>query len=234
MEKNSCESYEADYSALLDGELASDRVAVVHSHLEGCRRCREVLEALGSVDVWLRESPAPVPSEALHEGLMARIAQEPSHEAPAVQRPAAPVQRLRRRSTTQRVSGRSVFATAAGLAAAAALAVVLLRGPGLPAAPDPTPTSDGSRFAVAPQPIVTPQPVAPDGAVEVEVARSVTGVEDKPGPVAASWVETFEEANDEQAFDIALAMDLDTVQDLDVIANLELLEALLYLEEGSG
>ena len=49
-----------------------------------------------------------------------------------------------------------------------------------------------------------------------------------------SWVETFEEADDERAVDIALAMDLDTVQDLDVIANLELLEALLDIEEGSG
>jgi anti-sigma factor RsiW len=224
MEGNPCQSYEADYSALIDAELAPERATELRDHLEGCERCRGALEALQSVDVWLREAPAPEPSAPLREALMARIAQEQSADRPGVPRRAAAAPLRTRRFSPRGPWRRPAFAAAAGLAAAAALGVLLFR------APEPQPVAEPARAAASSQLAEVTSPVDPESPASVEVAGSATG----GAEVEQSWVEAFEESDDEQAFEIALAMDLDTVQDLDVIANLELLEALLYIEEGPG
>jgi anti-sigma factor (TIGR02949 family) len=105
----SCADYEADLSALLDGELADERAGEVRAHVAVCRRCAPRLEALQGVDRLLASAPAPgVPSD-LRARLAARVAADARRE-PGRRRPS------RRRR---------FVAPALGLAAGAAAALAL-------------------------------------------------------------------------------------------------------------
>jgi len=100
-------------SALFDGELAPEEWAAVKEHLEGCRRCRRLLEEIKSISAAMPADP-PVP-----EGLAARV----RVRLPAGtgrQRPAPP----RREPVPFRPARRRItFPLAAGAGLAAALIV---------------------------------------------------------------------------------------------------------------
>ena len=68
-----CGAYEGDYSALIDGELAPAREALVQAHLAGCEPCRANLAALRDVDLALAELSRPALPGDLRSRLQARI-----------------------------------------------------------------------------------------------------------------------------------------------------------------
>ena len=60
-ESNSvCLSLRDEFSALMDGELSSEREAAVREHLSHCAACSTLLSSLGEVDDLLLGLQAPV------------------------------------------------------------------------------------------------------------------------------------------------------------------------------
>lgn len=155
----SCQPFDEDFSALLDGELSERREAELRAHLADCGGCARRLERLRAVDRVLAGLPAPAVPPALARRLSERL---------EARRPPA-------RRAARWLGGWA----GAALAAAAALTLALwlsLRGerssaPELarsapPAeqrapAPRPAPTPAASQLADRPAP--EPQPVAVEG-----------------------------------------------------------------------
>ena len=100
-------------SALYDGELAPEEWVAVKEHLEGCRRCRQLLEEIKSISGAMPADP-PVP-----EGLAARV-KERLPAGAGRQRPLAPRREPMPYKPTRR---RITFPLAAGAGLAAALIV---------------------------------------------------------------------------------------------------------------
>ncbi len=92
-----CRSYDADYSALLDGELTPEREAELRAHVDSCARCQARLEALRRVDVDLSALPAPPVASDLRARLQARIDAEGSAALVAETPPSDEVVDARRR-----------------------------------------------------------------------------------------------------------------------------------------
>jgi anti-sigma factor RsiW len=124
----SCGPFEADLSALIDGELRPEREAAVRAHVAVCPLCSERLQALCDVDLELAAATVlEVPAD-----LRARLADRIAHDesavaaAPAVARGAPPPRRRRWLANPVGVA----------VAAAAALAILYLvvgvREPGAP------------------------------------------------------------------------------------------------------
>ena len=76
-----CAPFEADLSALLDGELDAPRAAAVQAHADACHDCARRLTALRAVDGELRRvAAAPVDAariDAMRSALAARLGAEP-------------------------------------------------------------------------------------------------------------------------------------------------------------
>jgi anti-sigma factor RsiW len=126
-----CVACEEDLSALIDGELAAGREALLRDHLAGCARCGARLAALRAVDAGLAALPAPAVPEDLRARLEARIAAA-DVDARAPGRAAPP---RRRRWLATRAWG---ALAAAGAAIALYLAVAGDENARLPApAPEP-------------------------------------------------------------------------------------------------
>jgi hypothetical protein len=90
-----CESYEADLSALIDGELAPPRAAEVGEHLSACAGCSRYFAALSGVDRVLAATAMPEVPAGLRSRLQEQIESIPEREEAARERHAAP--RARRR-----------------------------------------------------------------------------------------------------------------------------------------
>ena len=209
-----CQSYDTDYSALLDGELAPEREAELRAHVDGCARCQARLEALRRVDVDLSALPAPPVASDLRARLQARIDAERS---PVVAPPARIVPRRRRRWL-----GAPVISAA--VAAAAAIALYLVLSPGEGSLPSDAP----------PEPPIARAPAPPQGAIVPPEEPLELAETPPPAPVPGEPKPAIADLDAEPVEDIAVALDLEFMEDLDVIANLELLEALVAMEGGTG
>jgi anti-sigma factor RsiW len=211
-----CAPYEADLSALVDGELAPEREAEVRAHLGGCAACSERVEALCDVDLALASIAVPQVPADLRVRLAERIAREDAdREARAASRPtraasrptsgrpqaprppAAPPRRPRRGLS------RAVLAVASAAAAALALYLAV--------------TGVDSSL-----PLEAPAP-------ELRVAESVPERPATPKEEVAPEADVLAEASEEE---LAVILELETVENLDLIANLDFLERWLALEEG--
>jgi hypothetical protein len=221
---NGCPEFEADLSALLDGELPPERAAQVRAHAETCERCGAQLARLVRLDGLLAGAPAPAVPDSLRARLEARIA-----AAEAGAGAGLPDTRLRdgagvrapRRAWRSRVAG-AVAAAAAAIAIYLALAN---REPAIPGAP-PAPVQ------VA-RPQAEPAPAAPQIAkrdAPAPVAAKVIARRPEPeAPAPAPAPIDLEAVPDE---DLGIALELETVEDFEEIANLELLELMLANEAG--
>lgn len=67
-----CERTRQKLSAYMDGELDAGLHRTIESHLEQCPGCRKELEALGGVDLLIRELPRYSPSPNFAEVVAAR------------------------------------------------------------------------------------------------------------------------------------------------------------------
>jgi anti-sigma factor RsiW len=204
-----CGPFDADLSALLDGELGPAREAEVRAHLAGCARCAEHLARLARADEALRALPsAEVPADLatrlrarIEEGRGRSVERGRSSAAPGVASPRRPAPRRRR----------WIPLAAGAFAAAATLALYLFV-----ARPRLEDARVAEREVPAPEREVATREIPPEPPVE----------EALPGPE----LEAIQAASDEE---LALALDLDTLADLHVIERLDVLEQLAALD-GSG
>ena len=220
-----CRSYDADYSALLDGELTHEREAELRAHVDSCARCQARLEALRRVDANLTALPAPPVANDLRARLQARIDAQPS--------PTAALQSsIGAATSTAALPGRvaprrprhwlGAPAISAAVAAAAAIALYLALSPGEGSMPS----------EVAPEPPIAHAPTSvPE---EIAPPRERLEIAETPAPIPVELAPAIGDLDAEPVEDVAVALELDFMQDLDVIANLELLEALVAMEEGTG
>lgn len=229
-EPRSCDVFERDLSAWIDGELAPARAAALRAHLDACDACAARVVQLRAVDASLLALPATAPAADLRARLQQRI-DAPDGEAAALARGrrtaagAAPVRHQRR------------FAwRVAAAAAAAALAVLLLRPePGRdpqPATSPPAPLASAApeRMPEVPSPDEEParqERLAADRTAPPERGSTPRALAQAPGNAPARSLPSAGAVSLED-------LELETVEDLEVIANLELLEALLALDEGTG
>ncbi len=209
-----CAPYEADLSALVDGELAPEREAEVRAHLGGCAACSERLGALCDVDLVLASIAVPLVPADLHARLAERIARDaatpegrdasrPASGRPQAPRPPAVVTPRRPRRWLSRP------ALGAALAGAAALALYLVV------------TSVDSSL-----PLETPAP-------ELRVAESAPHRAAATAEIAevAPEADVLAGASEEE---LAVILELETIENLDLIANLDFLERWVALEEGAS
>lgn len=236
-----CLAYDEDLSALIDGELDTEREGEVRAHVDACAHCTERMQALCNVDLALASVPAPTVSADLASRLQARLAED----APAEVTP------LRRRERAPRRT--PVLRYAVGFAAAAAilLAVLLVMPrdgaePGTRVAENEAPLPESVPEVVDPAPSLDePLPEPSLIAEEAEPLREVAPpVVDEPTPAPALVPEQLAVADPapapEAAFDaisdedLALAIDLDAVEELELMANLDLLETLVDLGIAEG
>ncbi len=222
-----CRSYDADDSALLDGELAPEREAELSEHIDGCARCQAWLEALRRVDADLSALPAPPVANDLRARLQARIDAPPS--------PTAALQSsIGAATSTAALPGRvaprrprrwlGAPAISAAVAAAAAIALYLALSPG----------EGGVPSDVAPEPPIARAPTSVPEEIAPPQERLEIAETPPPATIPVELAPAIGDLDAEPVEDVAVALELDFMQDLDVIANLELLEALVAMEEGTG
>jgi hypothetical protein len=209
-----CRPFDADLSALIDGELGAGRRAEIEAHVASCAGCSHRLAALRAVDGALAALPSPAVAPDLRARLAGRLAAEPG---PRSARP--PPARSRR-----------MLRAALPAAAAAALALYLaLRAPAPPGEPPEPAAIAKAPPAAAVEPGPEPQIAeTPPEAPAVEPAPSPAPQIAERTPEAA--VEGELEALETE--ELGVVLDLDTIEDLPVIANLEVLERLLREEAG--
>ena len=220
-----CLDFDAELSALIDGELGAESLARVEAHLAGCARCRERLDELRAVDLALAALPARVASTDLAARLARRIAVEPREQGVVAPRGAA------RRAPPRRA--RRIAAWLAVPAAAAAALVLYLALRPTPAPESPTLARE-PQAASAPSEPAAPAPSAPEARLAAAAPRAPEAAlpapePAQPAPSAPSAADDLEALETEE---LAVVLDLETMQDLPVIANLDLLERLLH--EGAG
>ncbi len=113
-----CPEFEADLSALLDGELAPERAAAVRLHASGCAPCRDQLARFERLAGVLASAPSPSVAASLFARLEARIAMASASDTGVREAAPAPAPGrawLRRAAT-------AVAAAAAGVALYLAIA----------------------------------------------------------------------------------------------------------------
>jgi anti-sigma factor RsiW len=222
-----CAPYEADLSALVDGELAPEREAEVRAHLGGCAECSERLEALCDVDLALASIAVPPVPAGLRAQLAERIARDAATpEARDASRP-APVRPQALRLPPPPASRRprrwlSRPALAAALAAASALALYLAVTGVDSSLPLETPAPE--------LPVAESVPERTAAAVEIAEAAPVQPPE-ATLPEVAPAADPLGGVSEE---DLAVILELETVENLDLIANLDFLERCVALEEGGS
>lgn len=209
---SSCAPFDADLSALLDGELTPDREREVRAHVAECGRCAGRLDQLRAVDEVLGALAAAPVAPEVGAAVRDRVRREAGRTAP----------RRRRRAPRLR---RWVPAAVGAVAAAGLVALVLLdlrsEGPVPMAAREPVPEragSEPSRIAEAVPPHPAPGPDA--------------------GAPAPAPPPTLDEVSDEE-IELALALEHlggeGEIREWELIENLDLLEKLEALEaRGSG
>jgi len=222
-----CAPYEADLSALVDGELAPEREAEVRAHLGGCAACSERLETLCDVDLALASIAVPPVPAGLRAQLAERIARdaatpgERDASRPVSVRPQAP--RRPAPSAARRPRRRlSRPALGAALAAAAALALYLA-----------VTRWDSSLPLEAPAPelpVAESVPERADAGVEIAEAAPLQPPE-APRPQVEPAADPLTGVSKE---DLAVILELETIEHLDLIANLDFLERWAALEEGAS
>jgi hypothetical protein len=244
-----CQPYDEDLSALLDGELSGGRAAALRAHSDACPRCTAQLAALrranervvSALRVPLTEEDAQIARvEAQLRTRLAGVGPLEGTRRGAL-RPAPP--RLRKR-------GRWIVAAGLGLAAAAALALALLYEARAPMQFTPVPPPPIAQTP-PPAPPPTPPPQAeppkaagaPQSVAELPVTKSVPVRPRPPAPPAPQPEQSTHPlpsappemdlaSADEE--DIELASRLDMLEDFEVIQKLDLLERLRKAEEGAG
>jgi anti-sigma factor RsiW len=137
-----CLAFDAELSALLDGELGAGPLARVEAHLAGCARCRGRLAELRAVDLAL----AALPERAAPADLAERLA--------------------RRLAAWRRAPGVAASRVAAWLAVPAAAAAALV----LYLALRPTPAPEGP--ALAREPLAAPAPGEPAAPGDLEALET--------------------------------------------------------------
>ncbi len=147
-----CAPFEADLSALLDGQLDAPRAGEVQSHADSCRDCAHRLAALRTVDGELRRVAAvpvdPARIDAMRSALVARLRTEQPANA------CAPVARRAPRRRRRWLVPVTLTATAAAVAG-----LLLTLGPAAP--------------VIAPIPeVVVAAPLAAKLRADAEVAAS--------------------------------------------------------------
>jgi len=199
-----CSKFEADLSALLDGELSPERAALARAHTDSCERCRAQLAQLARLDALLVGAPAPAIPASLRARLEARILAESASNTSV------------RGSVRARAPRLAWRGRAAGAAAAVAAGVTFYLAV---ASREPAPQQGEPSPVQIARPLGAPSPAVP------QLAERGTATPERtytpPAPV------DLESVPDE---DLDLAFELDTVEDFDVIANLELLELMLEAE----
>jgi anti-sigma factor RsiW len=222
-----CEPYEADLSALVDGELAPEREAEVRAHLGGCAACSERLEALCDVDLALANIAVPPVPAGLRARLAERIARDAATpEGRDASRPASGRPQEPRRLTvaTPRRPRRWLFRPALGaaLAAAAALALYLAVTSVDSSLPLETPAPELRVAESAPHRAAATAEIA-----EAAPARSPEAKRPEVAPEADALASASEE-------ELAVILELETIENLDLIADLDFLERWVALEEGAS
>jgi len=239
-----CLEFEADLSALLDGELLPEQATRVRAHTDSCESCRARLAQLARLDSLLAGASPPAVPASLRARLEARLAAA-NQSGPSVGASLSARARAPRRPWRSRAAG-AAAAVAAGVAFYLAIAsrepapqqgepspVQIARPEGasspavLPLAKRDTPAPERMNAPPVPSAPAAPRrervatpPVAPE-----QLARRPEPAERAPEPAAALL-----DLESVPAEDLDLALELDTVEDLDVIANLELLELMLAAE----
>ena len=112
-----CKAYQEDFSALIDGELSSQREAELRGHLGACTGCSRRLEDFRGVDRALAEVAMPEVPGGLRARLEQRIQSAPERKG---------VARTRLAPARRRFVGPAV---GAALVAAASVAVYLAVAP---------------------------------------------------------------------------------------------------------
>ena len=153
-----CAPFEADLSALLDGQLDAPRAGEVQAHAESCRDCARWLAALRATDGELRGLAAapvdPIRIEALRSALASRLREDASGIARAPVARRAPPRRRR-------------WLAPVALAATAAALLLVMR----PDAPEIAPAGEA---------IVAPQRAAKSFADAEVAARELNAGLDTP------------------------------------------------------
>lgn len=163
-----CNKIRPRLTAYLDGELADHHGSVVRGHLRGCAACRQIASDEAALRDGLRELAPVDPPSSLWAGVQARLAAAEVADArkPWWRQAAAWWTRWARAARWTRAVPQLA---AAGLVAAAALAVVTWRGhrgdespTGPVATTPPGPTASSGEPAPAPAPRPAPAPEAED------------------------------------------------------------------------
>ncbi len=218
-----CQAFEADLSALLDGELAPAREAEVRAHAADCARCTQRLAHLARVDEALRSLPDAETPADLAERLRVRLEEERRRSSPSAEDRGRSFDEGQERSSDPRPPPsqrprprRRRWIPLAAIAAAAAAALVLysVLEPARRRALEESRTAERER--TAPEPDLARREVPPEPLPE----ELVSGPE----------LEAIRAASDEE---LALALALDTLTDFDVIERLDVLEQLAALD-GAG
>jgi anti-sigma factor RsiW len=207
-----CESYEADLSALIDGELSTPRAAEVGEHLSACAGCSRYFAALSGVDRVLAATAMPEVPAGLRLRLQEQIESIPEREEAARERHAAP--RARRRLI------RSAIGAAFALAASAVVYLAVVSEPTVDTGSEAPVAAvvEEAQLALVREP--SGEEAASDEAVALEESVAVV-----------DGASELEAASDEE---LGVLLELEVIQDLDVIANLEMLEQLMLVGEGAS
>jgi anti-sigma factor RsiW len=210
-----CQGFEADLSALLDGELAPERAAELRAHIGACPGCRARLAELARVDTALSAAVLPAVPGSLRARLDARLA--------SAGRGDTPVRRSRRADAPRRAwRGRAAGALAAAAAGIALYLAVATREPARPETA-PAPPQVARPLEAAPREVPREAPQA--------VAKLPAPAVPRPPPAPAPPPAELDLATVPED-ELGLALEIETVEDLDVIGNLELLELVLASEAG--
>jgi anti-sigma factor RsiW len=223
-----CRGFEADLSALLDGELAPERAAELRAHLAACADCRERLAGLARVDAALSAAPLPAVPASLRARLEARL--ESAGQADTLLR------RTRRAPAPRRAGwGRAAGALAAAAAGVALYLAVATREPARLPETAPAPPQIARPLEEAPRelPREAPQVVvqAPQAVAKLPAPAPPAPVLPEP-PVPAPQPPVELDLATVPEDELGLALEIETVEDLDVIGNLDLLELVLASEAG--
>ena len=215
-----CQGFEADLSALLDGELAPERAAELRAHIGACPGCRARLAELARVDTALSAAVLPAVPGSLRARLDARLA--------STGRGDTPVRRSRRVDAPRRAwRGRAAGALAA---AAAGVALYLAFATREPARPETAPAPPQVARPLEAAPREVPRE-APQAVAKLPAPALPAPAVPRPPPSPAQPPAVLDLATVPED-ELGLALEIETVEDLDVIGNLELLELVLASEAG--
>lgn len=213
-----CQGFEADLSALLDGELAPERAAELRAHIGACPGCSVRLAELARVDTALSAAALPAVPASLRSRLKARLA--------SASRVDTTVRRTRRVDAPRRAwRGRAAGALAAAAAGVALYLAVATREPARPETVPPPPQV-ARPLEAAPREVPRE---APQAVAKLPAPSPPTPALPAPPPVPAQQPAELDLATVPED-ELGLALEIETVEDFEVIGNLELLELVLASE----